>query len=252
MPDLILMNAKRIFTFGMLTLAHSASLSELAEGALVMDQIGEVGAYDFGARASPSSSQVFTDLVGFECMAIDDFTVDAAALKITEVSALVWARNGFASFQEVVGYQLSIFSSSAMAAATLTGDAGSLLVVDGSGASVTPVGGNHGLVSLRVDLTLLAAGTYWVGIAPVAADYLAGQFYVQNSGARGTRTPGNGNGAFANPKEGFEIGALTNTTLDYAYAVTVVPEPATAMLWLLGTCVWLGRRRRARLADENW
>ncbi len=36
--------------------------------------------------------------------------------------------------------------------------------------------------------------------------------------------------------------------LDYAYAVTAVPEPASIMLWIIGSCGWLCRRQRARPA----
>jgi hypothetical protein len=242
------MKTKRIVTGVLLAVACGVCLPGSAAGAVVMDQIGQANAY--GNGVSPTISQIFTDFTGYDCMGIDDFTVSGAELRITHVSALLLAGGGFAGFQDVTGYQLSIFSSPTEAAASLKGNVGNLLLVAGSGASVTQVnGGDVGLVDLVVDILLPAAGTYWLGISPVAADYLAGRFYLQYNGAQGAATPGNDNGTFASPDDGFGIGTLFPMTVDYAYAVTVVPEPAAGMLWIIGGCGWLCRRRRPRPAD---
>jgi hypothetical protein len=238
------MKTKRIVTGVLLTLACGAALPESAAGAVVMDQIGQVNAYGYGV--SPTISQIFTDFTGYDCMGIDDFTVSGSELRITHVSALVQAGGGFAGFQNVTGYQLSIFSSPAEAAASLTGNVANLLLVAGSGASVTQInGGDVGLVDLVVDILLPAAGTYWVGISPVAADYLAGRFYLQYDGTQGAATPGNDNGRFASPDDGFGTGTMLPMTVDFAYAVTAVPEPAASLLGILGGCGWLCRRRRS-------
>lgn len=247
------MKANRTFTFGVLTLACGASLFGFAEGAVVMNQIGDANLYNVAAinDGKNSASQIFTDLVGFDCMVIDDFAVTGTELSISNVAAMVYAPGMFAALQGVAGYRLSIFSSSAMATTSLLGDVDTVVVMAGSGASVIPVkDAYHGLVSLNVNISLPAAGIYWVGISPVAA-YNTGQFYVQHGGAQGMIVPGNGNGMFANPGDGFGVGALTAENVDYAYAITAVPEPSALMLWLLGACGLLGRRHRPGQADDN-
>ena len=184
-------------------------------------------------------------------MVIDDFTVDASELQITHVSGLFGAQAGFASFQAVSSYQLSVFSAAGKAAANLSGDVISLLVIAGSGASVTQVnGGDHGLVSLNVNLILPKAGTYWVGISPKSTN-TENFFYVQNSGAQGTITPGNHDGQFANPGNGIKNEDLSVMNVDYAYSITVVPEPSAITLWIAGGCALLCRRRRARHASHH-
>ncbi len=244
------MITQRIFTWVALPLACGASLSGSAVGAVVMDQIGDVNAYDFGAP--PTLSQVFTDIPSWNCMVIDDFTVDASELQITHVSGLLWAQFGFDKFQNIDAYQLSVFSAPGKAGDNLSGDVCNLIVYAGSGASVAQVnGGDYGLVSLNVNLSLLSAGTYWVGISPLAADSIAGRFYVQNSGAHGLIAPGNHDGQFANPDDGLGYGVLKLMNVDYAYAVTAVPEPAAITLWILGGCGWLCRRQRARPAADK-
>ena len=77
-----------------------------------------------------------------------------------------------------------------------------------SGSSVTQVHETHAVVSLEVDFTLPAAGTYWVGGVPVASTSHPGNFYLQSNGAQGPVTPGNGNGKVANPGGGDGIGTL--------------------------------------------
>jgi len=244
------MKPPRIFPIVIVPFAWGAALSGSSVGAVVMDQIGDASAYDFGAP--PTISQIFTDNPSWNCMVIDDFTVDASELQITRVSGLLWAQFGFDKFQNVDSYQLSIFSTPSMAAANLSGDVRSLIVYAGSGASVTQVnGGDYGLVSLNVNLSLLSAGTYWVGISPVAADSIAGRFFVQNSGTQGAVTPGNLNGAIANPDDGLGYGVLNVLNVDHAYSVTAVPEPAAITLWIIGSCGWLCRRQRARPAADK-
>ena len=102
-----------------------------------------------------------------------------------------------------------------------------------------------GLVNLAVDILLPAAGTYWLGVAPVSSKSVAGQFYLQNSGAKGPIFSGGSDGFFANPDEGYGIGPLTEADLDFAYVVQIVPEPAAAGLLALGGLGLLLRRRRA-------
>jgi hypothetical protein len=226
-----------------LALTISASLG-YSDGAVVLNQIGDLGAYNLQAAPGPTPSQIFTDFLGYDTAVLEDFTVSASDLKITNISALFRAQGGFVQFQNVQGYALNFFSQSALAANSLTGDVASLLVLSGSGASVTQIhggGGEYGMVSLGVNVSLPAAGTYWVGVSPVSANSVTGQFLLLNSGAT---SPGNMNAKLANPGEGFGLGALSLLNLDYAYSVTAVPEPAASSLLILGGFAWLCRHRR--------
>ena len=216
-----------------------------AVGAVVLDQIGDVGTYNFQAAPGPTPSQIFTDFSGYDTAVIEDFTVSASDLKITNISALFRAQGGYLQFQNVQGYALNFFSQSALAATSLTGDIASLLVLSGTGASVAQVhggGGEYGMVSLAVNVSLPAAGTYWVGVSPVSANSVTGQFLLLNSGAASS---GNMNAKLANPGEGFGLGAISPLNLDYAYSVTAVPEPAASALVILGGFGWLCRHRRS-------
>lgn len=229
-----------------ITLALALAGISSSGGAVVANQVGDLARYDFGSSAPPNASQIFTDFAGFDSMAVDDFTVTGPELRIMSVSGLFEARAGFASFAAVSGYQVSIFSDSSMAGSSLLGDTASRLVPLGSATSILQVGGgDHGLVSLAVDIVLPKAGTYWLGIAPVSSKAVTGQFFLQNGGADGPPGPGEANGVFSNPEEGYGIGPLTEANLDYAYLVTLVPEPATTGLLAIGVggLLWRTRRR---------
>jgi hypothetical protein len=214
-----------------------------AVSVVVMDQIGIASAYSSGSTQAPSSSQIFPDFSAYDAMALDDFEVDQPGFVVDKVSGLFLSRAGFGAFGLVSSYQVSIFSSSALAGASLQGDVANLLLLPGAGVSVVPIGDEGlGLVEFETNILLPAAGTYWIGIAPVAASSV-GEFFLQNSGAQGAAAPGNGNGKFANPSLGHEQGAISGTTLDYAYRIRVVPEPSAFCL-VFGGVALLGRRRR--------
>ena len=240
------MKARGISTSGLLVVACGAVLSGSSTATIILNQIGDVDAYDFEA-AGPTPSQRFPDFASYDCAVLEDFSVDSAQRRITNVSALFQAQGGFVSFQGISGYFVDVFTDVNLAGASLTGDVINMEVYPGSGASVTQVidpGGNneYGLVSLDVDILLPAAGNYWISVEPVAS-LATGQFYLANSGATGAVTPGNANAEFANPAEGFANGKLSDTGADYAYAITAVPEPAVVALWAVGSFAWLCRRR---------
>ena len=213
---------------------------------VVSNQVGTLLDYDFDASTAPNASQIITDFSGFDSMAVDDFTVTGPELRLTNILALFEARGGFESFGAVAGYRVSIFSDPALAGSSLLGDTASVLISLGPDVTVTPAdGGDHGLVNLPVDILLPTAGTYWLGVAPVASKSVAGQFYLQNSGAKGPIFSGGSDGFFANPDEGYGVGPLTEANLDFAYVVQIVPEPAAAGLLVIGSLGLLMRRRRA-------
>lgn len=235
----------RLILLGVLAAAAS---SAICSAAMVLDQIGTLSEYDLDAGSGPTANQVFTDFPDFSSLVLEDFTVTADQLEITDVEALFRAQGGFAKFADVDGYALQIFSNPALAAAGLGGDVASLILLAGSGATVTQVidpGGSfeYGLVSLETSVFLPSAGQYWIGVAPVAASSVAGQFRLMNSGASNPVTPGGTDARLANPGEGFGLGALSIVNLDHAYSVNAVPEPASAILAIAGFSMLLRRRR---------
>lgn len=219
----------------------------VAEAAVVMNQIGNVSVYELASIPPPTPSQVFTDFPDSNCTVLEDFTVSASQLKILQVSALFRAQAGFAAFQDVEGYQLNIFSDPSQAGISLAGDVKSVYFPAHTGVSVTEVGNaapGHGLVTLETAVDLPAAGTYWLGISPVAANSVAGQFLLMHSGAGSQATAGNSNARLANPGGELGQGTLTVLNADYAYSVTAVPEPSAAGLAALGILAHLIRRHR--------
>ena len=224
----------------------------LAAGTLragvVIDQIGTLASYNLQASTLPMPSQIDADFPSYSGVVIDDFAVISSELRITGVSALFQADAGFSGFSGVSGYAVNFYSSPAHAAANLTGDIGSVVVSSGVATltQTTRAGSSlgYGLVSLPVDLQLPAAGTYWIGVSPVAASSLNGVFRMMDSGATGP-SPGGSNGKFANPGEGYGVGSLMSTDVNYAYSVIAVPEPGLISLCFFGSAVLLAGRRRS-------
>ena len=216
--------------------------------AVVHNQLGDPALYEFELLPPPTLSQIFTDFPDFSCTVLEDFEVDSSQLRITQVSVLFRAQAGFVGFASVSGYLLNFYSDVNLAAASLAGNAGSIEIPTGGAVTVTQVvdpGGNHeyGLVELDVDVVLPAAGTYWVGVSPVAASSVAGQFYVQTT-TQGIAQGASANAKLANPGLGHGVGALSTPGNHYAYAVVAVPEPGVLPFWLAGMGWWVVRRRR--------
>jgi hypothetical protein len=225
--------------FGLFSVPHS-------QAAVVLNQIGDPALYEFALLPPPSPSQIFTDFPAFNCTVLENFTVSSSELRVTQVSVLFRAQGGFISFQDVQGYQLNFFSDVNLAASTLVGDAGSIQIPAGPEVKVTQITDSsntheYGLVVLNVDVALPSAGNYWVGVSPVAASTVAGQFFVQTT-THGTS--GSANARLANPEQGLGAGTLSTPGNHYAYSVTVIPEPGTLALWIIGSFGWLARRRR--------
>ena len=217
-----------------------------ATGAVVFDQIGGLSPIDSSLLPPPSPSQIFTDFPDFNCTVLEDFSVTSGELRITQVSVLFRAQEGFLKFQDIQSYYLNFFSDVELAGSGLAGDVRSVSIPAGASASVTQVtdtSGAHefGLVVLDVDVPLPSAGNYWVGVSPVAANSVAGQFFVQTTT---TGTSGPANARLANPGLGLGAGALSIPGNHYAYAVAAVPEPGVLSLWILGAGWWLSRRQR--------
>ena len=80
------------------------------QSALVIDQIGDPGLYNFAASIT-FTSQIFSDFPDSDSMAIDDFTVTGSQLRLTGVSALFEARAGIASFDSIPEYLVNIYTN---------------------------------------------------------------------------------------------------------------------------------------------
>lgn len=229
-------------------LMSSALLPDLSQGAVVLDLIGDVSAYTFGVLPGPAPGQIFTDFPTFNCTVLEEFSVAASELVINRVSILFLAQGGYDQFKNVERFSLNFYTAANRAATNLTGDVASQWLTTTTGASVTQVidptgSGEFGLVRLDVNITLPAAGTYWVGVSPQSAVAITGQFLVANANPSGTPTPGNSHADLANPGEGFGIGALSALGGDYAYTITAIPEPGSLSLLLLSSAAFLRRRK---------
>ncbi|NNC90460.1 MAG: hypothetical protein HKN82_18545 [Akkermansiaceae bacterium] len=217
-----------------------------ARGAAVFPgAIPDPATFDPSEAVTPNVSQIFTDFPGFSSMSIDDLAVAATQRRIVNVTTLLRAQGGFPSFQEVTGYQVSVFSDPAAAGAGLEGDIASVLLAPGAGVSVIPfapaISDEYGLVSLNLDILLPTAGTYWLGVAPVAASTVAGQFFTHNSPSGIPASPGNAR--FANPGGGFAVGPLTLIGAELAQEVVLIPEPAAGLLLIVAALAGFHRRR---------
>ncbi len=215
-----------------------------AYAASVINQIHHVSADDLSILPNPFPSQIFSDFPLSSSMVLEDFAVTNAELKITKVSALFRAINGFDSFQDVTSIHVSVFDDLTLASTTLEGNianeqlslAEAILitkVVDGSGTY------EYGRVDIEIVITLPTPGKYWIGIAPEATSDK--QFFLQSA------TPavsGGQNAQFANPGGGFAVDPLLNVGHDASYAITAVPEPSSltySIVFSLSLCLY--RRR---------
>jgi hypothetical protein len=215
-----------------------------AGATIVMDQIGDPDSYNFGASAN-FTSQELRDFPDRDSMALDDFTVTSAELRITKVSALYEARAGITQLSNVPSYRVSIFTDPNDAASDLLGsDSMTWIIPNGPATDVVQVRDTlYGVLHLMTDITLPGAGTYWVGVAPNSSEGVNGQFFLQNGGSSVPALPGGSNGYFANPGDGHGMGPLSQHNVDFAYALTVVPEPAALALLAIGGLSLLRRSR---------
>lgn len=193
----------------------------------------------------------------FDCIVIEDFTVNANQTLITQVQAVMAGFNGFntpGGWSSVTGFRVELFTSTGSAVSSLTGNAGSQLVAAGS-ASIVNLGWNNAanthnnngtasLVTLPVNIVLPGAGTYYVGVIGVLN---AGQSLMQ-IGVRNNTVVSGGNNAFqANPGGGFSIpgnGQFLTENAMYRVDATAVPEPGSMIALGLGAAALAARRRR--------
>ena len=190
-------------------------------------------------------SQIFSDFPAFDSLALDDFQIEGEDLTIRTVQVLIFAQNGFDSFESVNGYQLSFFDDPSLASTSLNGNVVDESIAIGSGESMVSRLGitDYGILTLVGEWELPSEGTYWVGVAPEAPVSVAGQFLLANGGAG---VDGGSNGLFVNPENGFGEGTSQVVATDFAYLVSTVaiPEPGVGGLMAVAILFGAGRRRR--------
>lgn len=177
---------------------------------------------------------------------LDDFSAASYELRLTGVQG---AFNNFfgTNYSAITGWRVEIYSNPTLADTTtpplLVGDVFSTVVPVGS-VTLTPFNRTPSqtdmLVSIPFNFDLPAAGTYWIGIMPIA-NSTDDFFFVSTS-----TLPGNNNAVAVNPFNGLGSGTFVPSGTNAAYAVTAVPEPATYLAGA-GATLALGcmlRRRR--------
>lgn len=228
--------------------ALGAVLFAGANAQFLMDQIGpdNTGQLTGTVAASQDFEAAFDQ---FDVIVIDDFTV-AGPANITGVEAVMGMWNNAAiNWANVTAFRIEIFSSTASATTSLTGNVASQSVAAGSATIDTGWIGGANIVSKvsmsGLNINIGAAGTYWIGVMGVM------DFTNQGQVGTSTSTVGTGTNAFqANPGGGFALpgnGNPLNPAANAAYRVTgtVVPEPGTFIAIGLGLAgLALARRRK--------
>jgi hypothetical protein len=179
------------------------------------------------------NSYFSTDSPGYSGIVYDDFNVTSSG---------GWEVNGvygnFLDLSDVTTANWEIRS------AVSSGNGGTLVASGTSAAAVTSSTDSFGGTLYNVSITGLnfdlAAGTYWLGIQPVASAF---GYVVTTSGANAVGTPGGNNGnSFFSDNYGDNFQSTTN---DFSLGVNgtaqSVPEPsAWAMLFIsLGLVTYL-------------
>ncbi len=219
----------------------SLSFAALAVAANAQNWIDQIGApAAMGPAADFGVIQKFGDFPTFSGMAIDDVNTSAGSI-LTEIS-VAYEVTDPSMVPANFTWSIAGFTSAGAAVASLTGDAGNLTGQTGTATQIFGVGGttNRTFITTISGLNLNVAGATYVGMA-VERDFGAGgQVFILN-GVAGT--PGGGNGVGVSPGGGFGQ-TRWDTTNNFAYSATVVPEPATMIALGAGLAALAARRRR--------
>jgi MYXO-CTERM domain-containing protein len=211
----------------------TCALGTFASADVIMDQIGSMDGANT-AGGSISASQDFDAYGAYDVVAIDDFTIDSA-MNLTSASMVLGGWNGYAGSAGVMGYTVSIFSSTDAAGVSIYGDVMDLYFDAADVSAFWSGEGEH--ISFDLGGFSLAAGTYWMGITPFNVFGDNGQTGAYHSDI------GDSSGWQANPTGAF--GFITQATgVNYAYSLEGSGVPAPGALVLLGLAGLASRRRR--------
>ena len=219
-----------------------------SQAVVVMDQIGSDPTNLTGDVFISQRFETGTSATPFSAAALDDFSVTASQLSLTQVQAFVIGFPGASSFQgfnNIQNWEVDIYNSVAAGASNLTGNVASQVVAPGGVTLNTGYASsiqNSALLTIPVSITLPSAGTYWVSVI----GRMDSQFGQIGVGSSTSGTPGGNNGFIVNPGGGFGLtNNQQNEQVNFAYRVTAVPEPASMAALALGAAALLRRRRKA-------
>ncbi|MBS0656840.1 MAG: hypothetical protein JSR82_01175 [Verrucomicrobia bacterium] len=194
------------------------------------------------ASVSSGNAQIFeASFVSSNGLMVDDFTLSSGSL-LTRLDAAFTSNRSGTGFENVLGFQISIFSSlSAVLTAgnALLGNVASIFVPVGLTTSAPFNAYNGSSTVFQIPLSLsLPAGTYYLGVAP-RVDFLPTgyqTFMLQHFG------PGGNNAYLFVPGQGIINFRNSDTTFALYGTVAVVPEASTWGVGLLAAVLLLARQ----------
>ena len=210
-------------------LALACGVVASAHAATVLDQIYAPSTYPRanGNPALAGKSGDFTEAQYryFSTAVVDDFSVDAATLDLTSVSALLVPQGGtFTTFAAIPNWEVAVYSTLAL--------------------NYNNNGDSNALLTLPVNILLPAAGTYYLAVLSNNPLDTTGWVDVYTVG-----TNGGGNAYLESP---YATGGPTSSASagDAAYRIigqpAAVPEPATWAAATLGAALLVLVRRRVK------
>jgi hypothetical protein len=213
-----------------------AAVAVPAQADVLFDQIS--ADYTDAASYVWDSTQFDSANSAYDIALLDDFTI-GANYNLTSIDAAVSGFDGFNSMAGITGYRVEIYSSTAAAANSLTGDVASVTLGANDVTTTSPFSmtwSPSGLVHIPVDISL-AAGSYYLAVMAI------NDFTTNGEAGILMDTTKSGNAIQANPNGGFGMNGnlhATNPAAQASYringdlAASPAPEPATWGMMVMG------------------